>query len=83
MQIGWIVNIMTVITLSCREIRAVLWNWSKSSYYKNHLKINVRLIFYENRPQLCSIEGITFQNLIVHAHVQMIQTIPPQALSRP
>ena len=44
MQIGWIVNIMTVITPSCREIRAMSWNWSKSSYCRNHLKMNLRLI---------------------------------------
>ena len=63
---------MTVITPSCREIRAVSWNWSKSSYYRNHLNMNLRLISWVS------------STIILHwRHYlpQIIQTIPCRALS--
>lgn len=77
MQIGWIVNIMTVITPSCREIRAMSWNWSKSSYCRNHLKVNLRLISYEYRPQLYCIEGITFHRLFKLSRRKLSVLAPP------
>lgn len=77
MQIGWIVNIMTVITPSCREIRAMSWNWSKSSYCRNHLKMNLRLISHEYRPQLYCIEGITFPRLFKLSRRKLSVLAPP------
>ena len=73
MQIGWIVNIMTVITPSCREIRSIVMKLKQ-----------VKLLQKSSKNEFTSHLSWVSSTVILHwRHYlpQIIQTIPSQALS--